>query len=111
MKKKDKISKNREYKKIYNRGKSMVSPVIITYILKNRFNSVRVGITTSKKIGNAVNRNRARRVIREAFRLLREKVNIGYDIVFVARTRTCIVKTEAVMKDMKYHLEKLGALK
>ena len=42
-----------------------VSPVVVTYVLKNRAGTVRVGITTSKKIGGAVQRNRARRVIRE----------------------------------------------
>lgn len=111
MREKTKINKNRDYKKIYNRGKSMASPMLVTYILKNRLSAVRFGITTSKRIGNAVQRNRARRIIRAAFFELKNKVKDGYDLVFVARTKTCFVKTNDVLRDMEFHLEKLGALK
>ena len=111
MNKKEKISKNREYRKIYNRGKNMISPLVITYVLKNKFNNTRVGITTSKKIGNAVKRNRARRVIRESFYSLRKNIKNGYDLVFVARGRTSKVKMGEVLKDITYHLEKLGVIK
>ncbi len=111
MKEKTKINKNREYRKVYNHGKSMASSVIVTYCLKNKLSVVRLGITTSKKIGNAVKRNRARRVIRAAFFELKDKVKNGYDLIFVARSKTCFVKTGDVLKDMRFHLEKLGALK
>ena len=111
MREKTKINKNREYKKIYNHGKSMASPVIVTYLLKNKLSVVRYGITTSKKIGNAVKRNRARRVIRAAFAELKNKVKDGYDLIFIARSKTCFVKTREVLEDMEFHLEKLGAFK
>ena len=111
MREKTKINKNREYKKIYNRGKSMASSVLVTYFLKNKLSAVRFGITTSKKIGNAVKRNRARRVIRAAFSELKNEVKNGSDFIFVARSKTCFVKSGEVLKDMKFHLEKLGALK
>lgn len=111
MDKKTKISKNREYRKIYNRGKSMASATLVTYVLKNRLPVVRLGITTSKKIGNAVKRNRARRVIRAAFFGLRTYIpNGGYDIIFVARSKTCQVKSDVVLDTMKHHLEKLGVI-
>ncbi len=111
MREKTKINKNRDYKKIYSRGKSMASPVVVTYLLKSKLPAVRFGITTSKKIGNAVKRNRARRIIRAAFAELKNKVKNGYDLIFVARSKTCFVKTQDVLKDMKIHLEKFGALK
>ena len=110
MDKKTKINKNREYKRIYNRGKSFASPFLVTYAMKNKSRINRVGITTSKKIGNAVRRNRARRVIRAAYRELMKKIKFGYDIVFVARSKTCEVKMNDVLKSMTYHFEKLGVL-
>lgn len=53
------IKENRDFRRIYTRGKSYVSPVVVTYVLKNRSQNVRVGITTGKKTGNAVKRNRS----------------------------------------------------
>jgi ribonuclease P protein component len=77
------LNDNRDFRRLYNRGKSFVSPVLVTYIMKNKSDNLRYGITTGKKIGNAVRRSRARRVIRAAFRELTPHLNNGYDIVFV----------------------------
>ena len=105
------INKNRDFKRVYVRGKSLVSPCLVTYVMKNRCGETRVGITTSKKTGNAVHRNRARRVIRAAFGVLREKTEKGFDMVFVARAKTGFVKMQVVLKDMEFQLKKLGVLK
>lgn len=61
------LKENKDFRRLYYRGKSKASPVLVTYVMKNRVGETRVGITTSKKIGIAVKRNRARRVIRAAF--------------------------------------------
>ena len=101
------ISQNRDFRRLYHR-KGEVSPLLVTYVAKNRLGYNRVGITTSKKIGGAVERNRARRVIREAYRALcpRLKDTNGWDIVFVARSKTCHVKMQAVLKTMEKQLSK-----
>ena len=54
------LNENKDFRRIYAKGKSYVSSSVITYVSKNRCKQIRVGITTSKKIGNAVQRNRAR---------------------------------------------------
>lgn len=104
------LCKNHEFRRAYAKGKSYVSPVVVTYTVKNRRRQVRVGITTSKKIGNAVQRNRARRVIREAFREIAPGVRRGYDLVFVARGRTPFVKSGEVRRHMLQQLEAAGIL-
>lgn len=104
------LCNNHEFRRAYNRGKSFVSPVLVVYVLKNRRRVLRVGITTSKKIGNAVQRNRARRVIREAFRELSPQVRQGYDLVFVARGRTPFVKSTEVYGHMLGQLRAAGVL-
>ena len=81
---------------------------LVLYVLKNRQRVLRVGITTSKKIGNAVQRNRARRVIREAFRPLAPEVHTGYDLVFVARGRTPFVKSTEVQAHLGRQLKAAG---
>ena len=100
-----------EFRRAYNKGKSFVSPLLVTYCFKRKRGGISVGITTGKKIGSAVSRNRCRRIIREAYRSLSNEVSGNWDIVFVARVRTALVKTQDVEKDMRRHLVKSGVMK
>ena len=104
------IKENREFTRAYKRGKSFVSPALVTYVYKNRSNNLRYGITTGKKIGNAVKRTRARRVIRAAYYQLYSEIMPGYDIVFVARGRTPFVKSQNVYAAMRQHMKSAGIL-
>lgn len=94
---------NRDYLRLYKRGKSFVNPSLVLYYTKNKLKMNRIGITTSKKIGKAVERNRARRIIREAYRQIEPETLTGYDFVFVARGRTVKLKST----DIKNVLMKL----
>lgn len=94
------LTRNNDFRRLYRRGKSMVHPLLVVYYSRNRLGCNRVGITTSKKIGKAVERNRARRVIREAYRALAPRLRTGYDLVFVARSRTAASKTADVGRVM-----------
>ncbi len=104
------ITRNNDFRRAYRRGKSQVSPLLVTYVLKNRLKETRVGITTSKKVGNAVTRSRARRVLREAYRGISAQVRPGYDLVFVARGRTPGAKSTQVQKQMEKQLKAAGLL-
>ena len=105
------ICRNNDFRRIYARGKSYVSPLVVVYALKNRTKNVRVGITTSKKLGNAVQRNRSRRVIREAFRALAPRVRPGFDLVLVARGKTPYVKSTDVRRQLERQLQAAGLLR
>lgn len=94
------FKQNYEFKTVYGRGKSFVFPPVVVYIKRNNKGVNRIGVTVSKKIGCAVKRNRARRVIVAAFRELQESLGTGYDIVFVGRTRTTVCKMQEVKKYM-----------
>ena len=83
-----------------------MTPVLV----KNRGRGLRVGITTSKKTGNAVKRSRSRRVIREAVRALAPRIRDGYDLVLVARGKTPFVKSTQVQEALEQQLEKAGLL-
>ncbi len=84
------IKENHLFLKIYGKGKVQVSDALAVYVLKN-YDRTRtlVGFTVSKNRGNAVTRNRLRRRIREAYRILYPFVKKGYLIVIVAR-QACI---------------------
>ena len=57
------ITRNREFGRVYARGRSYVHPKLVLYVNKNRLGHTRVGLTATKKVGGAVQRNRARRVM------------------------------------------------
>ena len=94
---------NSDFRRLYNRGKAVTDPALVIYYQKNRAGICRIGITTGKKIGNAVERNRSRRIIKEAFRSVHKDVEGTYDFVFVARSKTKYQKStyiEKVMREM-----------
>ena len=111
MKKYITIKENRDFSHLYRKGKSFVSPVLVTYITKNKSDNLRFGITTGKKVGKAVKRTRARRVIRASYYELYPYMNRGYDIIFVARGKTPYVKSQVVKKAMKKHLKEAGVIR
>ncbi|MBQ7203429.1 MAG: ribonuclease P protein component [Eubacterium sp.] len=104
------LKENKDFRRLYYRGKSIASPCLVTYAMKSRNKGNRYGITTSKKIGSAVERNRARRVIRAAFAQLEGDIKGDWDFVFVARSKTSKVKMQSVLSDMQSHFEKLGVI-
>ena len=105
------LKENWAFQRAYKRGKSFVSPGLVTYVVKNNTDNLQIGITTSKKIGKAVQRNRCRRIIRAAFYQLQNEVKSGYDIVFVCRTKTPYLKSTDILCYMKKHLQQANVLK
>lgn len=99
-----------EFRRAYGRGRNAVSAGLVVYCLKRKRGGIRVGITTGKKVGNAVARNRARRVIREAMRLCEYDIRGNWDIVLVARTRTPYLKMQEVHGQLRGALTKMGLI-
>ncbi|NLK94936.1 MAG: ribonuclease P protein component [Clostridiales bacterium] len=95
------LKKNKEFRFVYRRGKSYANDLLVLYILKNNRNKDtqgnmynKVGVSVSKKVGNSVVRSRSKRLILENYRLALDNLKIGYDFIFVARTK---------IKDKNYH--------
>lgn len=103
------LCENKDFRTLYYRGKSQVHAGLVTYVRPNRLGYPRIGITTGKKVGCAVKRSRARRVIREGFRPLLSRVG-SYDIVFVARTLTPELKSTRLTPIIEKHLKALGVI-
>ena len=78
--------KNKDFQMIYKKGKSYANKYLIMYVLNNKEEENRLGISVSKKVGNSVVRHRITRLIRESYRLQKEKFKLGYDIIVIARS-------------------------
>ena len=71
------IKKNRDFTRMYRRAKTKTGPLLVTYSARNRLGHNRIGITASKRVGDAVRRNRAKRVIRAAYTGLAQQLPQG----------------------------------
>ncbi len=87
MKVRGTLKKNSDFRRLYAKGKSAVTPYLVVYTRPNRLGENRLGYTVSVKLGHAVVRNRVRRRLREIYRLNAPQLRQGHDIVIVARSR------------------------
>ena len=112
MKKYVSLNQNTDFQRTYYRGKSSARPALVVYAMKNRVGICRVGIPTSKKIGNAVERNRSRRIIRAAYQSIFKEYTLkgNYDMIFVARGKTKYLKSNQIEKSMLECMKELGLL-
>jgi ribonuclease P protein component len=106
-----KIKTNREFQRIYRKGRYAVSKGLVIYMQPNPLPINRIGITASKKYGKSVQRNRIRRLIRESYYTLQEKIKQGYDFIVVAR-KTDETKPgyHQILKEMRFILKRLNVL-
>ncbi len=104
------VKENYEFRRIYRKGRSAVSPCLVVYCQKNRRGQSRLGVTVSTKLGHAVVRNRVRRRLREIYRLNREKIPAGYDIIIVARVRAAETPYCKLERHYLRCLDELGLL-
>ena len=81
------LKKNSDFRRLYAKGKSVVTPYMVLYCRRNSLGVNRLGYTVSTKLGHAVVRNRVRRRLREIYRLNSPAMKKGFDIVVVARSR------------------------
>jgi ribonuclease P protein component len=101
------INKNKDFLYRYRKGSSILSKHSVIYARKNGKPYNRLGITAGKKVGNAVHRNRAKRIIRSAYSQTESLMPIGVDIIIVARAAICDIKST----DFKNYLEEYGVKK
>lgn len=88
------LNNNKDFVALYKKGRFTSSKYSVIYVKPNNKPFNRLGITASKKIGNAVCRNRAKRLIRLAYRNAEISLPVGIDVVIVARTPICSIKSQ-----------------
>ena len=106
MLKKDILRRKEDFSSIYKKGKSIGERYVVLFYKKNGLSYNRIAFLASKKVGNSVERNRARRLMKENYRFLKSHIKNGYDIVFIARNSINGKKAYDVEKSMKNAVNK-----
>ncbi len=78
----ERLRVSRQFKWVYDKGRRYHSPLFTLFVLKNNEPVSRLGVTVTRKIGNAVERNRCKRILREIFRQNKTLLINPYDLVF-----------------------------
>ena len=104
------LRKQSDFSRVYKQGKSRGSRFAVILYRRNGLKYTRTAFVASKKVGNSVERNRSRRLMRAAYRSVETNVKSGYDIIFVARASITGCKETEVEKALKKSLESAGIL-
>lgn len=102
------LKKNYEFKNVLSKGKFYIGKQITMYITKNKKDYNAIGIAISTKTCNAVKRNRIKRLIRENYKIIKDSLNVGYNIVFLWNKKEEVENANfhIIQNDMKYLLKK-----
>lgn len=102
--KEERVRRRREYLTIQRRGEKVHLEQLLAFVRAGEPQRRRIGITVSKKVGKAVERNRVKRLVREAWRRNKQAFPLGKDVVFVAKRNA----SESSFTKIEEQLLKLG---
>ncbi len=111
MKKEYRIKKNKEFQDVFQHGSSTANRQFVVYVLqRDDHEHFRIGLSVSKKIGNAVVRNRVKRLIRQFFLEHKEQVNQQKDYVIIARKPVVDMDYHEVKSSLQHVLKRAKVL-
>ncbi|MGD6793870.1 ribonuclease P protein component [Metabacillus indicus] len=112
MKKKNRIKKNEDFQKVFKQGKSMANRQFVIYMLNQpEEKEFRLGLSVSKKIGNAVTRNRVKRLVRQVFLEEKDSLKTGMDYIVIARKPASEMDYHEVKSSLLHLFRKTKILK
>ena len=112
MKKTVVIKKNYEFKKMFSKGKFFYGEYVHFYIVENKINYNKFGIAISRKQGKAVDRNHIKRLIRENYKIIEEKIKVGYSFLITINKNKKIeeISYYNIKEDFERIFKKAGIL-
>lgn len=107
MRKQHRLKSNNDFQKVFKHGKSFANRQLVLYYLPKQDQShFKVGLSVSRKIGNAVVRNQVKRYLRQAFHELESDIKQPYDFVIIARKPTKEMNFHQIKKSLTHVLSK-----
>lgn len=112
MQKEHRLARREDFNRVYRRGKSAANLQFVLYYLPQKeAGPFRLGVSVSKKLGNAVVRNSIRRRMKEIIRLAQDELQPGLDLVIIARKPVAEMEYEEMRKSLNHVMKRAGVLK
>lgn len=112
VKKEYRVKKDKEFQAVFTRGASVANRQFVVYALKKEQQThFRIGLSVSKKIGNAVVRNQVKRYVREACQLHEDSLAPNYDFVIIARNPAAKMTAQEVADSLRHVFKRSGVWK
>ncbi len=103
----DRLKKRYEFRQVQLTGRPIHTPHFLIVVRPNSLENTRLGITVTKKVGNAVQRNRIKRVVREVFRRNRHLFPASHDVVFIAKRDADAIGYDSLLNELRRAAGKL----
>lgn len=92
------LKKKKDFQAVYSRGKSYANRFLVLYVFRSNGFQEKVGFAAGKKLGNAVKRNRIKRLLRESYRMHQSEIEEGVSLLLVGRKAALAVKCQELEK-------------
>lgn len=110
MERRARLRRAGDFQRVWREGRSWSHPSLVLVACPNELGRTRVGVVASRKIGKAVARNRARRLLRAAARGLYGQLMPGWDVILIARPAILALKSPLVQQALELLAAKAGLL-
>lgn len=97
----DRMKKRYEFRQVQLGGRRIHTPHFLIVVQPNALHNTRLGITVTKKVGTAVERNRIKRIVREVFRRNRQLFPASHDVVFIAKRSATGIEYAGLLSDLE----------
>jgi len=104
------LTRSTDFKRVRRDGRSYAHPLIVLIALTGEKPKLRIGVTAGRSVGNAVKRNRAKRLLRAAAQALISEIAPGHDLVLIARSPIINVKMPEVRTALRSLLQRAQLL-
>lgn len=111
MERRFRLRRATDFQRLRREGRSWSHPLLVLVACRNGLDVTRVGVTATRKIGKAVRRNRAKRLLREAARHLYPRLKPGWDLLLIARAEILQVKEPQVREALSLLAREAGLLR
>ena len=110
MKRSFRLTRSTDFKRVRSTGKSYAHPLLVLVVSPAAENTLKVGVTAGRSVGGAVQRNRAKRLLREAMRLLLPAIRPGCDLILIARQPLAVAAYEQVQATLSQLMRRANLL-